>query len=581
MSRAIPLTARGGFRQWTSMMVTSLSVVALAGCSSPESEASHQVDIYSRDFPEAQWKGACQSAGSDSAVDYYCWLGWAPRQGNLSARTTFEWQARFQAHDDGSGFGGTSVEPSPGRVTTSGTMVGVGVRCARLDFNDHSYPKFDFQMGTSTSEGPAGANSAASVDGQVRSFEKYHCRLISGSSGLPAGGGSANTPAVGRARVTDLATGADHSCVVAGGVVRCWGGNETGQLGNGTTADVLDEPGEVPTRVALGGPALKVAAGAFFSCALLRSGTVRCWGAGEQGQLGNGARTSLMERSGEVPSRVPIGEPAVAIAAGSHHACAIVRSGAVRCWGDGAGGQLGSGSKRNLLDTPGGRPSRVPLGGRAVALAAGDLHTCALMDGGAVRCWGSGRFGVLGSGASVNLMDQPGEAASLVPLGGPAVAITAGVGHNCALMRSRAIRCWGRGGYGQLDGRNDVNRLDRPREKPTRVPLGPAVAVAAGDFMTCAIQVAGRVRCWGSREFGGLANGDADRYTNFRGEIPTTVPLDAPATRITGSLGGGCALLTNGKVRCWGSGLAGSLGTGGTDDLMDNPGEVPSTVPLG
>ncbi|MCH9680058.1 MAG: hypothetical protein K0V04_01390 [Deltaproteobacteria bacterium] len=200
----------------------------------------------------------------------------------------------------------------------------------------------------------------------------------------------------------DVAVGAEHSCVrFAGGGVRCWGHNASGQLGQGNTDDVGDNesPASVPT-IALGGPVAQIAAGFFHNCVLLEAGFVRCWGRGNNGRLGYGNTVWIGDN--EVPSsagNVDVGGVVVELTAGNAHSCARLDTGAVRCWGWAGMGQLGYGDLEDVGDdeVPA-EAGDVPLGAPAVRIAAGGNHTCALLDTGRVRCWGSADHGRLGYG---------------------------------------------------------------------------------------------------------------------------------------------------------------------------------------
>jgi alpha-tubulin suppressor-like RCC1 family protein len=138
--------------------------------------------------------------------------------------------------------------------------------------------------------------------------------------------------------------------------------------------------------------------------------------------------------------------------AGSHHTCAIVGGGDVRCWGEGEDGRLGYGNVDDIGDTE--TPASVPpvaLGGKAVAVSAGGAHTCAVLETGAVRCWGYGNDGQLGygNGDSIGDTETPASVAPVV-LGAKAVAISAGAYHSCALLETGRVRCWGYGAEGSL-----------------------------------------------------------------------------------------------------------------------------------
>jgi alpha-tubulin suppressor-like RCC1 family protein len=173
------------------------------------------------------------------------------------------------------------------------------------------------------------------------------------------------------------------------GTVKCWGYNGFGELGDGT--DVERSP--IPVAVnanALGGSVMAITAGAYHSCALLDGGTVKCWGSDDFGELGDGNFTY----SQPLPVLVQnLGGPAAAIAAGDHHTCAILVGGDVKCWGSNGLGQVGDGTFSNRA-----QPKSISLPAPATSLAAGRNHTCVASGAGGAWCWGDATDGQLGSG---------------------------------------------------------------------------------------------------------------------------------------------------------------------------------------
>lgn len=186
------------------------------------------------------------------------------------------------------------------------------------------------------------------------------------------------------ADAVQVVAGGKQTCArLAGGTVRCWGGNVIGQLGAGLSVDHTGNPSAV---VGLD-DAIDVASGEYHMCAARATGRVVCWGDGSRGQLGNG-------RSGDSPVPVDVValDDAVAVGAFMLHSCAIRASGAVACWGFGEGGQLGYGGTADLDE-----PVAVgPIDGTPVTLAGGSNHTCVSTDAGALFCWG-GACGAAGS----------------------------------------------------------------------------------------------------------------------------------------------------------------------------------------
>jgi alpha-tubulin suppressor-like RCC1 family protein len=315
--------------------------------------------------------------------------------------------------------------------------------------------------------------------------------------------------------VMQIAAGSGHTCaVLQSGRVRCWGAASAGRLGYGNTTNVGDTgPPALAGDVVIGAPVSQVATGGAHTCALLASGNVRCWGSNESGQLGYGGTNQVGDT--ETPASagdVDVGGSVVQIAAGVLHTCALLASGSVRCWGAGFSGQLGYGSSTNVGDkrTPA-SAGDVDVGGPVTQIATGASHTCALLASGAVRCWGFGGSGQLGYGNIANVGDHRTPAsAGDVAVGAPVVRIVAGGDHTCALLASGGVRCWGAGFLGQLGYGNasDVGDHNSPASAGDVSVGGRAVDVAAGSAHTCALLDSGIVRCWGNGTFGQLGYGN-------------------------------------------------------------------------
>lgn len=365
-----------------------------------------------------------------------------------------------------------------------------------------------------------------------------------------------------------VAAGAQHSCALMNeGVVRCWGASQYGQLGYARTETVGDD--EDPSaggHVALDGPATQVVSGDFHSCALLESGDVQCWGLGESGRLGYGGTDSVGDD--ETPAAagtVALGGPAVFLAAGRAHTCAVLSTGGLRCWGDNTVGQLGQGHLQSVGDDE--HPMDVPalrFSSSVATVTAGAAHTCALLQDGTVRCWGDNSFGQTGLGAvSVTGDDEVASSLEPVDVGGRVESISAGLNHTCAVLEGGGVRCFGRGTGGRLGYGATANIGDN--EAPFTagdVGLGrPAVQVSAGGVHSCARLDDGSLRCWGVNTHGELGLG----HTRSIGddEVPSSEPVvDLGATAIDVSLGAyhGCAVTSDSTVRCFGQGVWGALG---------------------
>jgi alpha-tubulin suppressor-like RCC1 family protein len=254
----------------------------------------------------------------------------------------------------------------------------------------------------------------------------------------------------GLANVSAIGLGDRHGCaVLAGGAIRCWGQNNDGELGTGTTAFGFD-PVPVPAMLTGGsqvdGGGGGVADGSF-TCAI--AGSVRCWGRGLVGQLGNGAAASS-----STPVQVlGLAAAPLEITVGAAHACVLQPGNQVACWGGNASGALGDGTTKNSL-----RAIPVPGLTDATAVAAGDDFTCAVRSAGTVQCWGHNEWGELGNGET---SDAHSPGAAVVGVAG-ATAITAGAIHACALLASGAVRCWGNNSDGELGNGFENSRVSVP-----------------------------------------------------------------------------------------------------------------------
>jgi alpha-tubulin suppressor-like RCC1 family protein len=328
--------------------------------------------------------------------------------------------------------------------------------------------------------------------------------------------------------VTALDTGYDYTCVVLnGGAVRCWGNGADGILGQGNTELVGDDetPASVgPVDFGAASEVTSVSTGFAHACALLDDGTVRCWGRGDDGRLGYGNTDTIGddETPGSVgPVDLGAGRTATAITAGDDHTCALLDDRTVRCWGFAIMGQLGYGNRDDIgygetMPAIAG-PVDVGRGRTATAIDAGGYRTCALLDDGAVRCWGDGQDGGLGYGNTEGVGDDetPGSVTPLdLGAGGTAVGISVGYLHACVVLDDGTVRCWGNGSVGALGlGEPVIVGDDETPGSLEPVDLGAEATVAAvhaGGNHTCVMLQDGTVRCWGQGLYGQLGYGNHD-----------------------------------------------------------------------
>ena len=341
-----------------------------------------------------------------------------------------------------------------------------------------------------------------------------------------------------------VSLGASHACaLLAGGTVQCWGNNDDGQLGDGTTTNHSN-----PVRVIRLTDASAISAGASHSCIVLSDGPVECWGNNHYGQLGDGTTT-------DSSTPVPVSgiTNASSVSAGADHSCALLSDGTVRCWGRNNYGQLGDGTT-----TDSSTPVSVSTITTAIAISVGDYQTCALLSGGTVKCWGRNDAGQLGNGTTTD-----SSTAVSVSTITTATAISAGNSHTCALLTGGTIDCWGLNNYGQL-GDGTTTGSSTPVPVST---IATATSVDAGVGHTCAVLTGGTVDCWGRNDLGQLGSG-----TTTGSSIPVSVigldghSLLTNAAAVSAGYGPTCALLSSGAVDCWGFNLYGALGSGTTTD---------------
>lgn len=381
---------------------------------------------------------------------------------------------------------------------------------------------------------------------------------------------------------TQVATGETHTCALTSeGTVMCWGDNEYGQLGDGTTTNR-----SAPVTVVGLSHVTALTAGDEHTCALLESGIVRCWGGNELGQLGAGDAAPI---SSTTPLTVsaPLSN-VVALSAGYHHTCAVLGSGGVMCWGENEYGQLGNGSNLNsavpvevvglsdvtaitagyqrtcaVLHTGammcwgpegGSLPTLVSEVSAVASVALGFSFTCVRTTTGSVECWGINEEGQLGDGTTTTRY-TPGPVSGI----SNATAIVAGRYSVCALTGTHEMKCWGDNIAGQLG-----NGLTMDSSLPVDVLLSgdDPIAIDAGLYHACAVTSSGKVKCWGENPYGQLGNGRTNAQV-------TPVTISRPITdavSLSAGLSGTCALTRNADVRCWGANFLGQLGDGTTSD---------------
>jgi alpha-tubulin suppressor-like RCC1 family protein len=344
-------------------------------------------------------------------------------------------------------------------------------------------------------------------------------------SGAGGSGATATHPVavVTEVSFVEVSAGGDHTCGLASdGTVYCWGRNDHGQLGDGST---IDRTRPVP----VGGNARFsfVDAGGSHTCGLTTGNEAYCWGANNASQLGVGGA------SRNIPVPVSGGHRFVHLSTGPQHACGVANDGNVLCWGANAGAQLGQ-------DTAAVRMSAVPvenphlepayeMTGPVANVAAGGRHSCfAAAPGRSYEnghaswwCWGvdveraqsaddgggGGWFCVLGSEfVPCEVFPFPLDNAGRVPAS--PISVMSGQGHGCAVLPVGDVYCWGSNEFGQ---RGDAGN-SAPTRYPRKIEGLSFTALSAGAHHTCGVTRSGSTYCWGRNDRGQLGDGTmADR----------------------------------------------------------------------
>ena len=385
----------------------------------------------------------------------------------------------------------------------------------------HSYAVFDIDSSSTT--------CALLNNGEIKCWGSNTSGQLGYGDTATRSEPPADTINLGR-RATAMSVGGANVCALLDdGSVKCWGFNRYGQLGYGDRVESADAGNLELERYAppegsidLGGRAVAVETSGVYTCAILEDRSVKCWGGNAAGVLGYGLdfgfgpAYSDEARYRLAPSNTPInlGGRAASITLSSNHACALLEDGSVKCWGDNTYGQLGYGDRvgRNAPAA-----DAINLGASAMAISAADDYTCALLEGGSVKCWGRNLSGTLGYGDN-RMRNAP--TATAINLGGNAVVIATEDLHACALLEDGSVKCWGENLFGTLGYGDAVNRKAPPADA---INLGGrAIDISVGGRYSCALLDDATMKCWGTNSKGQLGQGAIPARTNR----PPQTPID-------------------------------------------------------
>lgn len=335
---------------------------------------------------------------------------------------------------------------------------------------------------------------------------------------------------------SQVAAGDGYTCAMkTDGTVWCWGANSNGQLGDGSTTNRTR-----PVQVVGVSDATQIVAFNGKACALKSDTTVACWGGGSTTVSIVAGLTGVTQ-----------------IAAKFSHICARLNDSTARCWGWNVLYQLGNGSTTD---------SAVPVTPSGLSgveeVSAGVFNSCARLSDRTMRCWGAGNNGGLGDGTTTYATNDKTSPTGISDV----VKISTGPGWNnqCALLGSGTLKCWGLNTYGAVG--NGITLTGSTVLQLTPVTAGPFPAgiqsVDLGMYHSCAVLTDATAACWGGQGTEGkLGNGGTTSTAT-----PTLVSGLTGVRQISASYYHTCAVLLDTTVKCWGSGSYGALGQGTTSD---------------
>jgi len=470
-----------------------------------------------------------------------------------------------------------------------------------------------------------------------------------------------------------ISIGENHICALGSdGKAYCWGKNDNGQLSNNNATvaytPVAVHQGQIPTGVNL----TQISVGSAHTCALGSDSKAYCWGSGSDGQLGNNSTTNALTPVAVHQGEIPIGTIINQITAGRATTCAHGSDSKAYCWGRGASGQLGNNSTAKALTPVAVHRGEIPTGVSFAKIATRFDRTCAIGSDGKAYCWGENGLGQLGNNLTTNALTPVAVHQGEIPLEGTQVKVdntpvpvkyispyeleitmpahsagkvnitvinpdntthtlsqayeyyqpqnptitsitpnTSSVAGNktitvngtnfdqmkwkqvsakdgiyaCGVNFEGKAYCWGGGSLGRLGNNSTDNALTPVAVHQGEIPSGVSlVQISIGQQHTCALGSNGKAYCWGSGSDGRLGNNSTTNALTPVAVHQGQIPNDTVLTQVSASLYHTCALGSNGKAYCWGHNLDGQLGTNSTTEASTpvavHQGQIPSGVTL-
>lgn len=346
-----------------------------------------------------------------------------------------------------------------------------------------------------------------------------------------------------------IATGGNTTCgIKSNGVLKCWGLNNSGAVGNGTVLNQLS-PVEIDQGVNYKAVDVGNNGGPAHACAITVDGILKCWGSNLYGQLGDETTTDRY-----LPVVIDAGTQYQSVSVGgngsSAHSCAITISGLVKCWGSNTYGELGdSGVGTSYQSLP-------VVADTAVfykVVSVGNEHTCGVTTLDTLKCWGrNSNYRQLGTSSAA---DQ--NTPKAVDSGVSYKSVVASYSQTCAITNSGILKCWGTGFLG-----NAV--YSGPQVSPVVIDSGVSyLTVSVGSATICGITDGHILKCWGFNGAGDVGNGTLNSQST-----PAVIDSGVNYQQISAGGSQACGITSDSVLKCWGNNSAGQLGTGDTSNSL-------------
>lgn len=391
-----------------------------------------------------------------------------------------------------------------------------------------------------------------------------------------------------------VSVGASHVCTLLNNnTVKCWGRSNYGQTGYESNATKGHNPATIPAnnpsiKLGTSRTAKDICSGTSHSCAITDTNNIKCWGRNSYGELGQEIVTqNIGLSSNQMGDNLPnvdlgFGRTAKALTCQAYSTCAILDNNKVKCWGHNGYGNLGIGSTTNkgrLISDMGDALPYVNLGvGRtAIKLKSGQFQTCANLDDGSHKCWGRNRYGQLAQGHRFDIGKSSlslGENLSKINLGSSQTVDSLHVNESsgCAKLSNNKVKCWGLNFFGTRGSGDSIigDQLSEMGTNLLSLPLPDNTSfkeIKSYTYTTCGLTTDNRLACWGYNGYGASAIGSTRNQgpleehwkSNFK-----FIDFGQSRTVKNFSIGnyGGCAILSDDKVACWGRNDVGQLAIG-------------------